>query len=122
MPNELTIYEQPRFLDVPEYTWIKLAKAAKSENVSRQAGDTCSLLKGGSVEIIGTDSVHGTLVRYSLPAGERAAGALCPDGALMFLSAEQVATWPGKGVVTRSMQVEAEHRAEAVERLLSGRP
>ena len=92
----------------------------RSENVTHAAGDTCSLLKGGQVEIIGTDPDFGTLVRYSLPAGEYAAGALCHNGALVFLPPETVAHWPKQGEVTKAMSVEADRRTAAVRRLMGG--
>lgn len=104
--------------DVPDYTWVKLAASGRSDNVSRYAGETCSLLKGGQVEIIGTDPEFGVLVRYSLPAGSRAAGALCHNGALVFLPPETVKSWPTQGEVTRAMSVEADRRVAAVKRLM----
>ncbi len=106
--------------DVPAHMWVHLAQAAKSDNRDIAAGQTCSLLKGGHVEIIGTDSEYGTLVRYSLPAGERAAGALCPNGALVFLPPDTVKGWPAYGEVGKNMQAAATRRADVVTRLLKG--
>lgn len=104
--------------DVPEYTWVQLAQAARSANVDRKAGDTCSLLKGGSVTVLGIDPQFGTLVRYSLPVGERAAGALCPDGALVFLPPGVVDHWPAQGEVRQATADEDNARQQAVARLL----
>lgn len=104
--------------DVPEHTWVKLAQAASSINVHHKAGDTCSLAKGGSVTVLGTDEQFGTLVRYSLPVGKRAAGACCPDGSLIFLPPAVVDRWPAQGEVRQAMADEDNARQRAVARLL----
>lgn len=106
--------------DVPDYTWVELARAISNQNVSFEDGGTCSLLKGNNVEVIGTDLKLGTLVRYHLPEGEYAAGARCPDGALIFFPQAVLVTWPAKGEVQRQMTQERVERANVVGRLLYG--
>lgn len=105
--------------DVPEWTWATLARPAANKNVEREAGDTFGLTKGGSVEVIGKDDRYGVLVRYSPPRADREpAGTRCPDGALIWMEARELASWPPEGAVLKGMAEDARERMAAVDRLL----
>lgn len=105
--------------DVPQWTWIKLARPAANGNISYKAGDTVGIHGGAQVEVIGTDPDYGVLVVYSVPRGMQPFGTSCPDRAMFFMSPETFVQWPDPGSVSARKQDEDKARESAVRRLLS---
>ena len=103
--------------DIGQDTWVLVA-----QDISNASGtfefngkdNTCLLLPGGQVQVIGIDKHFGVLVRYTLPPGMNSVGGLpCPTGTLTFMSAADVSALPSVGKETKRMRDEA----AAVQRL-----
>lgn len=105
-------------LGIPHVIWAKLAKPASSVNVDHKAGDTASLAPGGSIEILGFDVEFGDLCRYRVPRGEVAAGAMCPDNAIIFLPHDTTGRLPTLEKVQADFSDREIRRRNVVSRIL----
>lgn len=83
-------------------------------------GDTCSLQRGGSVEVLGEDREMGVLVRYASPGRpQKAEGSPCISGTMAFVEAAALREWPPKGNIEAQDAAMSERVARAADRILA---
>ena len=84
-----------------------------------RAGDTCSLQRGGNVEVMGDDPEMGTLVRYASPtAPAKPEGRPCDPGTMAFVEPAALRDWPPKGDVEAQDKAMSDRVSRAADRIL----
>lgn len=76
---------------VPGHQWVTLKNPdpVSSENRILTFGETCSIARGGTVEVLADSTLDDYLVKYTAP--DLAGGAACPSGAIFELPKKQFA-------------------------------